>query len=65
AVARDCGFPNAYWRSAQPKDVAQFRGKIDLKKYSMVLDAGRDTRTLYGPLVCFLNLGIRPLVRKD
>lgn len=63
-VARECGFPNARWRSTQPEDVARFKGRIDSRKFSMVLDAGRDTRTLYGPIICFLNLGIQPIVRK-
>lgn len=65
AVAHDCGFPNAHWRPIRPEDVEQFSGKIDPNKDSMVLDAGRDTRTLYGPIICFLNLGVRPLIRKD
>lgn len=64
AVAQECGYAKAYWRATQPEDVAKFRGQLDTKRYSATLDAGEDAAARYGPLICFLNIGLTPLVVK-
>jgi hypothetical protein len=62
-VARECGYAKAYWRPTQLEDVAALKGQLDAKKYPTALDAGEDAAARYGPLVCFLNVGLSPLVK--
>jgi hypothetical protein len=61
AVAQECGYAKAYWRPTRPEDVATFKGQLDATKYSTTLDAGEDASARYGPLTCFLNMGLTPL----
>ena len=63
-VAQECGYAKAYWRPTQPQDVAKFKDQLDAKKYSTTLDAGEDAGARYGPMVCFLNIGLTPLVKR-
>ena len=65
AVAQECGYAKAYWRPTQPEDVANFKDQLDAKKYPTTLDAGEDAAARYGPLVCFLNIGLTPLVKHN
>ena len=60
-VAQECGYAKAYWRPTQPADVTKFKVQLDAKKYATTLDAGEDADARYGPLVCFLNIGLTPL----
>ena len=65
AAAQQCGFAKAYWRPANPEDFAKFSGRLDTKKYSITLDAGENFAARYGPMICFLNIGLTPLVRRN
>ena len=64
SVAHDCGFTHAYWRATIPQDVERFNGKVDAKKHALTLDAGENANVRYGPMMCFLNMGIRPLLER-
>jgi hypothetical protein len=55
-AAQECGFSRAYWRPTGAADLASFGGRLDPKKYPMVLDAGEDATKRMGPTVCFMQM---------
>ena len=63
AVAHDCGYAKAFWRTTRPDDVARFGGQLDAKKYFNTLDADEDAAARPGPLACFIQIGLSSLLR--
>ena len=57
-IAKACGFSKAYVRPMRQGD-----GPPDIRLEWSTLDAGENVTPRYGPTVCFLNLGITPLMK--
>ena len=58
-VAKMCGFDRAYIRPWSKDDLYGRPVPAEWK----VLDAGEDTVGRYGPTICYLNLGMAPILR--
>jgi hypothetical protein len=63
AAAQECGYAKVHWRPIRPEDIAIFKGQLDTTKYSTTLDAGEDASARYGPMTCFVNIGLAPLFK--
>ena len=64
-IAQECGFANASWRATTPEDVESSRGQIDAEKNPTTLDAGENATARFGPLTCFLKIGVTQLLSHD
>ena len=59
-VARACGFAGATLREIRAQDILS--GQPDPPENWLALDAGEDASARHGPAICFLQLGVRPLL---
>ena len=59
-IARACGYERAYVRPRNAADDNVFFA-WSLRPPTHTLDSGDEAPSRYGPRVCFMNMGIRPL----